>query len=190
MLITEAAVGCQKDYKHQLRWLLTSQQADISIPLYWYYRKVTNIRRTLVSNKIVDHSDVVGASAVRAAPITSSFAPGFTWFHWIGQRQLHDETKKFKFGDLVQLILEIMRYYCFPNQSLNKMTALSQTTFSMSNWQLVSIGWGNSWLWNRWQAVHKPIVTTLIARFMGPTGPRLAPCWPHELCYLGKFVQI
>ena len=29
----------------------------------------------------------------------------------------------------------------------------------------------------------------LIARFMGPiwgtSGPRWAPCWPHELCYLG-----
>ena len=21
---------------------------------------------------------------------------------------------------------------------------------------------------------------------LGPTGPRLAPCWPHELCYLDK----
>ena len=21
---------------------------------------------------------------------------------------------------------------------------------------------------------------------MGPTGPRWAPCWPHELCYLGR----
>ena len=21
---------------------------------------------------------------------------------------------------------------------------------------------------------------------LGPTGPRRAPCWPHELCYLGK----
>ena len=35
--------------------------------------------------------------------------------------------------------------------------------------------------------------TSLIARFMGPTwgqhlgltGPRWAPCWPHEPCYLG-----
>ena len=33
---------------------------------------------------------------------------------------------------------------------------------------------------------------SLLARFMGPiwgpsgpTGPRWAPCWPHELCYLG-----
>ena len=38
------------------------------------YRKTSNIRRTLVSNKIVDHSDVVGASAVGAAPTTSSFS--------------------------------------------------------------------------------------------------------------------
>ena len=36
------------------------------------YRKIFNIRRTLVGNVIVDHSDVVGASPVGAAPITSS----------------------------------------------------------------------------------------------------------------------
>ena len=23
---------------------------------------------------------------------------------------------------------------------------------------------------------------------LGPTGPRWAPCWPHELCYLGYFI--
>ena len=38
------------------------------------YHQVSNIRRTLVSNKIVDHSDVVGASPVGAAPTTSSFS--------------------------------------------------------------------------------------------------------------------
>ena len=38
------------------------------------YRKVSNIRRTLVGNKIVDHSDVVEASPVGAAPTTSSFS--------------------------------------------------------------------------------------------------------------------
>ena len=38
------------------------------------YRKVSNIRRTLVGSKIVDHSDVVGASPVGAAPTTSSFS--------------------------------------------------------------------------------------------------------------------
>ena len=35
------------------------------------YRKTSNISRTLVGNKIVDNSDVVGASPVGAAPTTS-----------------------------------------------------------------------------------------------------------------------
>ena len=38
------------------------------------YRKTSNIRCTLVGNNIVDHSDVVGASPVGAAPTTSSFS--------------------------------------------------------------------------------------------------------------------
>ena len=38
------------------------------------YRQVSNIRRTLVGNQIVDHSDVVGASPVGAASTTSSFS--------------------------------------------------------------------------------------------------------------------
>ena len=38
------------------------------------YRQVSNISRTLVGNKIVDHSDVVGASPVGAAPTTFSFS--------------------------------------------------------------------------------------------------------------------
>ena len=37
------------------------------------YRQLSNIRHTLVVDKIVDHSDVVGASPVGAAPTTSSF---------------------------------------------------------------------------------------------------------------------
>ena len=39
-----------------------------------YYRQTSNIRRTVVGSKIVDHSDVVGASPVGAAPTTSSFS--------------------------------------------------------------------------------------------------------------------
>ena len=38
------------------------------------YCQVSNISRTLVGDKIVDHSDVVGASPVGAAPTTSSFS--------------------------------------------------------------------------------------------------------------------
>ena len=39
-----------------------------------HYCQVSNIRRTLVGNNIVDHSDVVGASPIGAAPTTSSFS--------------------------------------------------------------------------------------------------------------------
>ena len=51
------------------------QMYDIRVSLLQnnMYRQVSNISRTLVGNKIVDHSDVVGASPVGAAPTTSSF---------------------------------------------------------------------------------------------------------------------
>ena len=38
------------------------------------YRQTSNISHTLVGNKIVDHSDVVGASPVGTAPTTSLFS--------------------------------------------------------------------------------------------------------------------
>ena len=39
-----------------------------------WYCQTSNISRTLVGNKMVDHSAVVGASPVGAAPTTSSFS--------------------------------------------------------------------------------------------------------------------
>ena len=50
-----------------------SKYAHAVLALERIYRKTSNIRRTWVSNKIVDHSYVVGASPVGAAPTTSSF---------------------------------------------------------------------------------------------------------------------
>ena len=38
------------------------------------YRQTSNISRTLEDNKLVDHSDVVGASPIGAAQTTSSFS--------------------------------------------------------------------------------------------------------------------
>ena len=38
------------------------------------YRQTFNTRHTVVGNKIVDHSDVVGAVHVGAAPTTSSLS--------------------------------------------------------------------------------------------------------------------
>ena len=48
----------------------------INIGLVWWgvYRQTSNICRILVDNKIVDHSDVVGAPPLGAAPTTSSFS--------------------------------------------------------------------------------------------------------------------
>ena len=54
--------------------------------------QVSNISRTLVGNQIVDHSDVVEASPVGAAPTTSSF-PLNTWFQYSMQRQLQAKTR-------------------------------------------------------------------------------------------------
>ena len=48
-------------------------------------------------------------------------------------------------------------------------------------------------IWKAFPCCDVVMYTTLIARFMGPTlgssgaaGPRWAPCWPHEVCYLGS----
>ena len=56
------------------------------------YRKVSNIRRTWVGNKIVDHSDIVGASPVGAAPTTSSFS---TW-HLAARDSAKTATRQYK----------------------------------------------------------------------------------------------
>ena len=45
----------------------------VSLSVKIQYCQTFNIRCTLVGNKFVDHSDVVGASPVGAAPTTSSF---------------------------------------------------------------------------------------------------------------------
>ena len=59
-------------------------------------RKVSNISRTLVGNNIVDHSDIVGASPVGAAPTTSSFS---TWhlasMDWVKTTARRDEKQLF-----------------------------------------------------------------------------------------------
>ena len=50
----------------------------------YIYRQTSNISRALISNKIVEHLDVVGAWGVGAARLN-------TWLN--GLRQLQDEVK-------------------------------------------------------------------------------------------------
>ena len=66
-------------------WLIANHQTVIAtLPFSTFcmgnrmfdanYRQTSNIRRTLTGDRIVDHSVVVGALPVRAAPTTSSFS--------------------------------------------------------------------------------------------------------------------
>ena len=78
----------------------------------YIYHKTSNISHTLVGNKIIDHSDVVGASPVGAAPTTSSFS---TW-HLASRDSVKKAARQFEnllSVDLVQLILETWRYVYF-----------------------------------------------------------------------------
>ena len=80
-------------------------------PMFCNYRKTYDIRRTLVGNNIVDHSDVVGVPPVSAAPTTSSFSTYLTpGFNRLGKDKCKTRRETYKFWELVQLILEILRY--------------------------------------------------------------------------------
>ena len=76
-----------------------SKEYNFLTPEYVHtYRKTSNISLTLVDNKIVDNSDVIGAPPVGAALTTSSFSNNCTRIQ---------ET--FKLWDLVRLILEVLQ---------------------------------------------------------------------------------
>ena len=66
--------GLRTSHVYEIQLATRLDDALIPPHAYMTYRKVSNIRRTLVGNKIVDHSDVVGASPVDTAPTTSSFS--------------------------------------------------------------------------------------------------------------------
>ena len=55
------------------------------------YYQVSDIRRTLLSNKIVEHSDVVGASPVGAAPTTSWLSTYLASLDWAKTTARRDE---------------------------------------------------------------------------------------------------
>ena len=69
--------------------------------------QTSNTSRTLVGNRIVDHSDVVGATPVGAAPTTSSFSTLMALINWA---KTTSRREAFKFWNLVPLTLEIWWY--------------------------------------------------------------------------------
>ena len=67
--------------RHIVKYGKVEPYFSLAIGARWYtsigmsnYHQTSNINRTLLGNKIVDHPDVVGASPIGAAPTTSSFS--------------------------------------------------------------------------------------------------------------------
>ena len=79
-------------------------------PVNLSYRQVSVIRRTLVGSKIVDDSDVVGSIACRRCSnyiFILDLTPGFIG---LGKDNCKSRRETVMFGELVCLILEILRY--------------------------------------------------------------------------------
>ena len=68
------------------------------------YHETSNISHTIVSNIIVDHSDVVGAWPVGVAPTHTSILDLTTGFNGLGKDNCKTRGEIFKFGDLVRHI--------------------------------------------------------------------------------------
>ena len=70
------------------------------------YRQNSNIGRTLVGNKIVDHSDVVGAVPTGDAAFILDLTPAFSGLDKDNYKTVRET---FQFWDLVWLIFEVWR---------------------------------------------------------------------------------
>ena len=68
--VTVAALTGQRVYKI----VYSTLDAKCTVYLMIYTRQTSNIRRTLVGNIIIDHSDVVGAAPTGDAPTTSEWS--------------------------------------------------------------------------------------------------------------------
>ena len=98
-------------------------------------RQTSNISHTLVGNKMVDRSDVVGASPVSYIFILDA-TPGF---NGLGKDNCKTRRETFMFCDLVRLILEVL-WHVFQGYVIG----VAATIASVSEKQLWRI-WINEW---------------------------------------------
>ena len=83
--------------------VLSSVTCEILLQSLYYnldYRQITNIICSSIGSKIVDHSDIVGASPDGTALTTHLHCRLDIWLQYIAQSQLQDET-----GDIKDLVL-------------------------------------------------------------------------------------
>ena len=89
--------------------MISWKDYDLDKPsLDFIYRQISDIRRIL-GNKIIDHSDVVGAACRRCSNyiFIMDLIPGF---NGLGKGICKTRREAFQFWYLVRLILEIWRY--------------------------------------------------------------------------------
>ena len=95
-----------------LMWKTTMAPENVNV-IYrnrFVYWKTCNINHIIVGNKIVDHSDVVGASPVGQLHFYSGL---ITWHQWNGQKQLQDKIRNTWVLVFLWLILEVWWYLCY-----------------------------------------------------------------------------
>ena len=97
------------------------------------YCQTSNIIHILVCNKIVDHSDVVGASPVGAAPTTSSFlTPHLASMVWAKSTARQEDQNHLNFG------MWCMLYQRFYGGNVMYKESSHNVLFSMTSRQDVS----------------------------------------------------
>ena len=92
------------------------------------YRQTSNIGRTLMGNKLVDHSNVVGASPVGLLQLHLHSQLN-TCFNELGKDNYKTRRETFKFWDLMSLILEVRLQLMYEIQA----TAFTDFSF-ISDW--------------------------------------------------------
>ena len=129
------------------------------------YRQTSNISRTLVDNKIVDHSDVVGASPVGSAPTTSSFSIFTPGFNGLGKDNCKTRRVTFKFWGFGAPILEIWRHSLWPKGIGNNWHRLNRCLIPF----IISLGQG------RFKKVYE-LVNLRVPKFSTLNKNRLFQC--------------
>ena len=117
------------------------------------------------------HSSVYSGTDRRKFRITGPLCRAFTSDQWISPHKEPVTWKMFPFDDV------IMDMGCaFVNSRGDLCSTKKIATNKLAQWYLRIKTW-IPWTQSSWgqHGAH-----------LRPTGPRWAPCWPHEPCYLGK----
>ena len=111
-----------------------------AVELIMDYRQIFDIRRILVGNKIVHHSDAVGASPV------SNYIFILDLTHDLHKDNCKTRRETIKFWDLVRLILEVCRYSYWGVQTyINDLCQFDKMTCQNTTKKKNRLTWSTGW---------------------------------------------